>query len=114
MRAIGFAIICDPTSPQRPRGDSNDQGHPDDGDVPLVGTPNSALPRLRSRSAARPERNPAVEARRAGCDKCKAAAAEYRQIDSALSRWAARRMPDPQSVTHMHEVVYRLVRGELK
>ncbi len=55
-----------------------------------------------------------LEAHLAECDKCKAAAAEYRQIDSALSRWAARRMPDPQSVTHMHEVVYRLVRGELK
>jgi anti-sigma factor RsiW len=55
-----------------------------------------------------------LEAHLAECDKCEAAAAEYRQIDSALSRWAARRMPDPQSVTHMHEVVDRLVRGELK
>ncbi|MGD9620752.1 MAG: anti-sigma factor [Mycolicibacterium sp.] len=55
-----------------------------------------------------------LEAHLAECEKCKAVAAEYRQIDSALSRWAARRMPDPRSVTHMHEVVDRLVRGELR
>lgn len=55
-----------------------------------------------------------LEAHLAECDKCTAAAAEYRQIDSALSRWALRRMPDPQSVTHMHQVVDSLVRGELQ
>ena len=55
-----------------------------------------------------------LEAHLAECDKCRAAATEYRQIDSALSRWAARRMPDPDSVTHMHEVVDRLVRGDLQ
>jgi len=55
-----------------------------------------------------------LEAHLAECDKCRAATIEYRQIDSALSRWAARRMPDPDSVTHMHEVVDRLVRGDLQ
>lgn len=55
-----------------------------------------------------------LEAHLAECEKCSAAAAEYRQIDTALSRWAWRRMPDPQSVTHMHEVVDRLVRGDLQ
>ncbi|EHB56040.1 hypothetical protein MycrhDRAFT_3234 [Mycolicibacterium rhodesiae JS60] len=55
-----------------------------------------------------------LEAHLAECDKCKAVAAEYRQIDSALSRWAARRMPDPQSIAHMHQVIDRLVSGELK
>jgi len=55
-----------------------------------------------------------LEAHLAECEKCSAAAAEYRQIDSALSRWASRRMPDRQSVTHMHEFVDRLVRGELQ
>ena len=55
-----------------------------------------------------------LEAHLAECDKCRAAAAEYRQIDSALSRWALRRMPHPQSVAHMHRVVDRLVRGELQ
>ncbi len=55
-----------------------------------------------------------LEAHLAECDKCRAAATEYRQIDSALSRWASRRMPDPDSVTHMHEVVDRLVRGDLQ
>lgn len=55
-----------------------------------------------------------LEAHLAECDKCRAAATEYSQIDSALSRWASRRMPDPESVTHMHEVVDRLVRGDLQ
>lgn len=54
-----------------------------------------------------------LEAHLAQCDRCSAAAAEYRQIDTALSRWAARRIPDPQSVTHMHEVLDRIVRGDL-
>lgn len=55
-----------------------------------------------------------LEAHLAECDKCRAAATEYRQIDSALARWASRRMPDPDSVSHMHEVVDRLVRGDLQ
>ena len=55
-----------------------------------------------------------LEAHLAECDKCSAAAAEYRQINTALSRWAARRMLDPTSVTHMHQVVDRIVRGELQ
>ncbi len=55
-----------------------------------------------------------LEAHLAQCQRCRTAAAEYRQIDSALSRWASRRMPDRQSVIHMHEVVDRLVRGELQ
>lgn len=55
-----------------------------------------------------------LEAHLAECDKCSAAATEYRQINTALSRWAARRMPDPTAVTHMHQVVDRIVRGELR
>lgn len=55
-----------------------------------------------------------LEAHLAECDKCRAAATEYREIDSALSRWASRRMPDPDSVNHMHDVVDRLVRGDLQ
>jgi len=55
-----------------------------------------------------------LEAHLAECDKCRAAASEFRQIDSALSRWALRRMPDPDSVTRMHDVVDRLVRGDLR
>ncbi|CAN5271202.1 hypothetical protein BH11ACT7_BH11ACT7_05300 [soil metagenome] len=55
-----------------------------------------------------------LEAHLAQCDKCRTVAAEYRQIDSALSRWAARRMPDPHSVSHMHDVVDRLVRGDIQ
>ncbi|GJF12006.1 hypothetical protein NGTWS1803_21210 [Mycolicibacterium cyprinidarum] len=55
-----------------------------------------------------------LEAHLAQCERCSAAAVEYRQIDSALSRWASRRMPDRQSVHHMHEVVDRLVRGDLQ
>lgn len=54
-----------------------------------------------------------LEAHLAQCDRCSAAAAEYRQIDTALSRWAARRIPDPQSVTHMRQVLDRIVRGDL-
>jgi len=54
-----------------------------------------------------------LEAHLAQCHRCSAAAAEYRQIDTALSRWAARRIPDTQSVTHMHEVLDRIVRGDL-
>ncbi len=55
-----------------------------------------------------------LEAHLAECDKCRAAATQYRQIDSALSRWAARRMPAPDSVSRMHDVVDRLVRGDLQ
>lgn len=55
-----------------------------------------------------------LEAHLAECDKCSAAAAEYRQINTTLSRWAARRMPDSDSVTHLHRVVDRIVRGELQ
>lgn len=55
-----------------------------------------------------------LEAHLAECDKCRAAAIEFRQIDTALSRWALRRMPDRQSVTHMHDVIDRLVRGDLQ
>lgn len=55
-----------------------------------------------------------LEAHLAECDRCRAAASEFRQIDSALSRWALRRMPDPDSVTRMHNVVDRLVRGDLQ
>ena len=54
-----------------------------------------------------------LEGHLAQCERCSAAAAEYRQIDSALSRWASRRMPDRRSVGRMHDVVDRLVRGEL-
>lgn len=54
-----------------------------------------------------------LEAHLAHCHRCSAAATEYREIDTALSRWAARRIPDPQSVTHMHEVLDRIVRGDL-
>ncbi len=55
-----------------------------------------------------------LEAHLAECERCRDLATEYRQIDSALSRWASRRMPDPDSVAHMHEVVDRLVRGDLR
>ncbi|MEV0946907.1 zf-HC2 domain-containing protein [Rhodococcus sp. NPDC049939] len=55
-----------------------------------------------------------LEAHLAECDKCSAAAAEYRQINTALSRWAARRMPEADSVTHMRQVIDRLVRGDLQ
>ncbi|MDZ4270308.1 MAG: zf-HC2 domain-containing protein [Mycobacterium sp.] len=55
-----------------------------------------------------------LEAHLAQCDKCSTAVDEFRQIDSALSRWALRRMPDRRSVSHMHDVVDRLVRGELQ
>lgn len=55
-----------------------------------------------------------LEAHLAECDKCSAAAAEYREIDTALSRWALRWMPDPDSVTRMHRVIDRLARGELR
>ena len=55
-----------------------------------------------------------LEAHLAQCDKCSTAAADFRHINSALSRWALRRMPDRQSVSHMHDVVDRLVRGELQ
>lgn len=54
-----------------------------------------------------------LETHLAECDRCAAALDEYRQIDSALSRWALRRMPDPRSVIKMRDVVDRLVRGEL-
>ncbi len=54
-----------------------------------------------------------LESHLAVCGRCAAAAAEYRQLDSALSRWAARRMPDPHAVEHMHEVLDRLARGDL-
>jgi len=54
-----------------------------------------------------------LEAHLAECQRCTTVAADYRQIDSALSRWAARRMPDPQSVTHMQEVLDRLVRDQV-
>lgn len=54
-----------------------------------------------------------LEAHLAQCDKCSNVVVEFRQIDSALSRWALRRMPDRESVWHMHEVVDRLVRGEI-
>lgn len=53
-----------------------------------------------------------LEAHLAECDRCAAAVAEYRHIDSALSRWALRRMPDPRSVIKMRDVVDHLVRGE--
>jgi anti-sigma factor RsiW len=55
-----------------------------------------------------------LEAHLAACDKCGAAAAEYRQINTALSRWALRRMPDPDSITHLHGVIDRVVRGDLQ
>lgn len=54
-----------------------------------------------------------LEAHLAVCQRCGAAAAEYRQIGSALSRWTARQMPDPHSIDHMHDVLDRLVRGDL-
>ncbi|RVW02478.1 anti-sigma factor family protein [Rhodococcus spongiicola] len=55
-----------------------------------------------------------LEAHLAECEKCSAAAAEYRQINTALSRWAARRMPQKDSVAHMRRVVDRLVRGDIQ
>lgn len=55
-----------------------------------------------------------VQAHLAECAKCSAAAAEYRQIDTALSRWALRRIPDPESIAQLHHVMDRLVRGELQ
>lgn len=53
-----------------------------------------------------------LEAHLAVCARCGAAAAEYRQINSALSRWTARQIPDPHSVERLHDVLDRLVRGE--
>ena len=55
-----------------------------------------------------------LEAHLAACEKCTRVAEDYRHLDTALSRWAARRMPDPRSVARLHAVVDRIVDGDLR
>nr|WP_237159898.1 zf-HC2 domain-containing protein [Mycolicibacterium austroafricanum] len=54
-----------------------------------------------------------LETHLAACDKCRAAVAEHRMIDSALARWAARTLPDRRSIERVHNIVDRLIEGEL-
>ncbi len=54
-----------------------------------------------------------LEGHLATCDKCTALAEEYRQLNTALSRWAARRLPDDLSVTRLHAMVDQIVDGDL-
>lgn len=55
-----------------------------------------------------------LEAHLATCDKCTAMAEDYRQLDTALSRWAARRLPEDSSLARLHAVVDRIVDGDLR
>ncbi len=55
-----------------------------------------------------------LEAHLATCGKCTRVAEDYRHLDTALSRWAARRMPDARSVARLHTVVDQIVDGDLR
>jgi anti-sigma factor RsiW len=55
-----------------------------------------------------------LEAHLVTCDKCTALAEDFRQLDTALSRWAARRLPDDSSLARLHAVVDRIVDGDLR
>jgi anti-sigma factor RsiW len=50
-----------------------------------------------------------LEAHLAICEKCTELAQEHRRLRTALSRWSARRMPNPEAVARMHAVVDRIV-----
>lgn len=55
-----------------------------------------------------------LEAHLATCDKCTTLAEDFRQLDTALSRWAARRLPEDSSLARLHTVVDRIVDGDLR
>ena len=55
-----------------------------------------------------------LEAHLADCEKCSAAAGEYRMIGTALAQWATRALPDPHAIERMHRVVDRLVEDGLR
>ncbi|MCZ4077716.1 zf-HC2 domain-containing protein [Rhodococcus sp. H36-A4] len=54
-----------------------------------------------------------IEAHLAVCARCRAAEGEFRQIDTALSRWTVRTVPDEKSVEHARKFVDRLTRGDM-
>ena len=53
-----------------------------------------------------------LEAHLAMCERCKAAENEFRQINTALSRWAVHTIPDQKSVEHVRHFLDRLTSGD--
>ncbi len=54
-----------------------------------------------------------LEAHLATCEKCAAAAAEYRGLRRALARWSQRRMPDPAVTARVQLAAQRLMTGHV-
>lgn len=52
-----------------------------------------------------------LEAHLATCDRCTALAEDYRQLNTALGRWAARRMPEHRAVARLRAMVDEIVEG---
>lgn len=50
-----------------------------------------------------------LEAHLATCEKCAAAAEEYRGVRRALARWSQRRMPDPAITARVRLTAERLM-----
>lgn len=48
------------------------------------------------------------------CDKRNSSVEDCRQLSTALSQWAARRLPDRQSLARPHGVFDRIVDGDLQ
>lgn len=50
-----------------------------------------------------------LEEHLATCEKCSAAAEEYRGLSRALARWSQRSMPEPSAVARLHAVAESLI-----
>ncbi len=54
-----------------------------------------------------------LESHLAQCSRCRTAMGQYRSIDAALERRRLTHGPDERAVTHMRDVLERIVSGEI-
>lgn len=55
-----------------------------------------------------------LEEHLATCEKCSAAAQEYRGLSRALARWAQSRLPDRAAVDRMHAIAENLIAQDVR